>query len=196
MTSSAFDFGFDDNEPQMARPRRLPPQPQDPDPNLEGMSELDRLFVKSTPAQLRTSEELDRAYPRQRRDLVCPECGKKLILKDGKFGIFYGCETWHETGCKGAHNCHKDTAEPHGRPADQATRDKRKEAHAIFDKLWAGGGMRRDSAYGWMRTQLGLSEEEGHIGMMDIPMCDRLIQLVRRQLGDVTRFERIDDDIL
>ncbi|NLH92558.1 MAG: hypothetical protein GX481_08950 [Atopobium sp.] len=27
-------------------------------------------------------------------ELICPKCGGKLILRNGKFGTFYGCENY------------------------------------------------------------------------------------------------------
>lgn len=32
----------------------------------------------------------------------CPECGAKMILRNGKFGEFYGCTKF--PGCKGSRN--------------------------------------------------------------------------------------------
>ncbi len=30
----------------------------------------------------------------------CPVCGGKLVLRDGKYGTFYGCSNYHSRGCK------------------------------------------------------------------------------------------------
>ena len=32
----------------------------------------------------------------------CPLCHAQTALRKGKFGDFYGCTMWKETGCKGA----------------------------------------------------------------------------------------------
>jgi len=61
---------------------------------------------------LRTLETLGREFPGQRRDIPCRVCGAKLILKDGKNGLFYGCETWKDTRCKGSCNANQETAAP------------------------------------------------------------------------------------
>jgi len=60
---------------------------------------------------LRTSDELARQFPKQERGLICHLCGANLILKDGRYGLFYGCKQWAETRCKGSQNCNRVTAE-------------------------------------------------------------------------------------
>ena len=44
-----------------------------------------------------TTDEMNRtAY-----EPICPECGANMILKDGKWGKFYGCSNYAKTKCKG-----------------------------------------------------------------------------------------------
>lgn len=35
-------------------------------------------------------------------NLVCPKCGGKLLLRQGKFGEFLGCENYAKSNCKGS----------------------------------------------------------------------------------------------
>jgi len=156
--------------------------------------DLDLVFRGPAP-RLRSPEDLKAQFPFRRTNLKCPDCGAKLVLKDGKFGIFYGCEKYAETGCKGSHNCHKNTAEPLGIPADSDTRKARREAHEVFDQLWRDQGlgkMSRQAAYQWMQTHLKLSEEDAHIARLDRAGCERLIKAVNRFLHPPNRFERDD----
>lgn len=161
---------------------------------------LNRTPTPASPGQLRTAEELAAAFPHWRRDLKCPDCGDKLVLKDGKYGIFYGCVKWNETGCKGAHNCHKGTAEPLGIPADSETRAARKVAHEVFDSLWKDKGlgrMSRKAAYEWMQKNLGLYEDDAHIAKLDKDGCEKLIKAVERFVNPPNRLDRIiDDDVI
>lgn len=155
---------------------------------------VEDLFNKSGP-KIRTAEELARDFPNQRRDLTCPDCGDRLVLKDGKYGIFYGCVKWDETQCKGAHNCHKGTAEPLGIPGNQEVRHLRKQAHEAFDRLWKDQNLRsmtRDQAYRWMQTNLRLSEKDAHIASLDKAGCEKLIRAVDRFYNPPTRFDRDD----
>lgn len=43
--------------------------------------------------------------------------------------------------------------------------------------------MSRGRAYLWMRTNLNISEEEAHIGMMDKATCQRLMAEVWKHQG-------------
>lgn len=67
-------------------------------------------------------------------DLVCADCGAKLILSLGKFGRFYGCEKYPETGCKGGVSAH-DNGLPKGWPGDAATRAARKKLVEKLEEL-------------------------------------------------------------
>lgn len=152
-------------------------------------------FFRGGTAALRTAEELTAQFPKQLRSLQCPDCGARLVLKDGKYGIFYGCEKYQETGCKGSHNCNKTTAQPLGIPADTETRKARRNAHEVFDLLWKSQGLNkltRPQAYLWMQQNLKLSEADAHIAMLDKAGCERLVRVVDRFLHPPTRFDRED----
>lgn len=64
--------------------------------------------------------------PEARTDLMCPDCGAPMALKAGKFGRFYGCSTWAETGCGGSHGANFLTGAPVGTPAEARVRRLRK----------------------------------------------------------------------
>lgn len=164
-----------------------------------GLDDPVEVALSRTP-RLRSEEELAVAFPNWRRDLQCPDCGNLLVLKDGKYGIFYGCVKWSETGCKGSHNCHKGTAEPLGVPADAETRLARKRAHDVFDTLWRDKGlgrMSRKQAYEWLETKLGVFEGEYHIAQLDKAGCEKLIEAVNRFQNPPNRLDRIlGDDVI
>ena len=112
--------------------------------------------------------------------LPCPEpgCGSTMSLRHGRFRLFYGCDRFPE--CKGSHGAHPD-GRPLGTPAPQATKDARKRAHDVFDRLWKGARptMSRGQAYAWMADVLG--QRDPHIGNMDEEECERLIRLVENE---------------
>lgn len=112
------------------------------------------------------------------RDLSCPECGSLMQLKPSRFGLFYGCSRWRETGCKGSHGAHADGT-PLGIPADEATKRARMRAHAVFNRLYEDGLMTRSEAYGWLQRNMQLSAEEAHIGRFTEEQCRRLIEILR-----------------
>ena len=109
-------------------------------------------------------------------NLQCPECGAKMLLLKSKHGRFYGCSKFKKTKCKGSHGAHPD-GRPLGRPAKKATKMMRQRAHQAFDKIWESGHMSRQSAYIWLKDQLGIDEKECHIGKFDGAMCIAVIKI-------------------
>jgi ssDNA-binding Zn-finger/Zn-ribbon topoisomerase 1 len=73
-----------------------------------------------------------RQYPKERRDLVCGECGAPMILRySHKYsGPFYGCTTFPT--CRGTHGAHADGA-PKGIPGNKETKQARIKAHGLGD---------------------------------------------------------------
>jgi ssDNA-binding Zn-finger/Zn-ribbon topoisomerase 1 len=104
-------------------------------------------------------------------DHPCPECGEFMILRESKYGLFYGCTGFPE--CVAAHGAHKD-GRPLGTPADKKTKQARIRAHDVFDQLWKDRHMSRNAAYEWMQDAMGLSEDEAHIGKFTEEQCDEL----------------------
>lgn len=99
-----------------------------------------------------------------------------MVLREGKFGLFYGCSTYPT--CMSAHGAHKVGGAPLGIPANRETKDWRIKAHDAFDQLWKIRGMKRKDAYQWMKESMELPGEEAHIGRFDIEQCQKLIGLV------------------
>jgi hypothetical protein len=112
--------------------------------------------------------------------VTCPECGAPMILKDSKYGKFWGCSTWRITGCKGSTSAHQATGEPMGTPAKQEVKAARTRAHRAFDELWTSGRMTRKKAYQWVQKVMGLSKRDAHIAKFDLAQCERLIDEVSR----------------
>jgi ssDNA-binding Zn-finger/Zn-ribbon topoisomerase 1 len=136
-----------------------------------------------------TEVKLMRAlWPGERTDLKCPEpgCAGRLVLKESKYGLFYGCEFWPIDRCPGSHGAHPDGA-PLGEPADQATKKARMRAHDAFDRLWKGRGapMSRTEAYEWVQEAMGMTSEEAHIGRFSLEECDGLIASLAPLLQDL-----------
>jgi ssDNA-binding Zn-finger/Zn-ribbon topoisomerase 1 len=110
--------------------------------------------------------------------LTCPECGAPMKLlrstKYPKHPFFYGCSAFPV--CRTTHGAHAD-GRPLGIPADRRTRGARIDAHAAFDPYWRARGWRREGAYHWLATQLGIERAQCHIGMMDAETCRRVVEL-------------------
>lgn len=104
-------------------------------------------------------------------DHPCPECGGSMVLRQSKYGLFYGCGGYPK--CRATHGAHKD-GRPLGIPADKKTKQARIRAHAVFDQLWKEDHMSRSEAYSWMQDAMGLTEDEAHIGRFTEEQCDEL----------------------
>lgn len=109
--------------------------------------------------------------------VICGECGAEMELRQSpKYPApFWGCTKFPV--CRGSHGAHPD-GRPLGIPANRATKDKRIEAHKVFDTLWKQGILKRKEAYQRLAEELGMSEV--HIGESDIEMCDKIIEASKK----------------
>lgn len=105
-------------------------------------------------------------------NLVCPECGAQLLLKNSRYGPFYGCEHWPK--CEGSHCAHPDGS-PVGVPANRETKLARRAAHAAFDEVRVVLDMRKGQAYRWLQKAMEMTPEECHMGKFDKATCERVI---------------------
>ena len=110
----------------------------------------------------------------KQHDVSCPECGARMILREGKHSLFYGCCKFPQ--CRGTHGAHPNGA-PLGTPADRATKDMRIKAHDAFDQLWKplSAPYTRAEAYLVMQSLMGMSSDEAHIGKFTAEQCQELI---------------------
>ena len=108
------------------------------------------------------------------RVLDCPECDGPLVLRDSKFGPFYGCTNY--PACNAAHGAHKKTGKPLGIPANKETKQLRMRAHDLFDEFWKGGRMSRNQAYRWLQAYMEMTEGQAHIGRFTKDECLKLIR--------------------
>lgn len=77
---------------------------------------------------------------------ACPKCGSSMSLKNGKYGMFWGCDKWRETRCnglvnmKGTGNGYRQVAAPVARPTSIAQRKGSKQQEAIWNWMQTGSG--------------------------------------------------------
>jgi hypothetical protein len=116
-------------------------------------------------------------------DLICPKCGRKMILQTSPF-LTYGngeprkywsCEFYPL--CDVQHSAHPD-GRPVGFPADKKTRIARVDAHEAFDALWRDLGLTRTQGYELLQQITGLSEEDAHIGRFTLDQCAALVEAI------------------
>lgn len=124
------------------------------------------------------------------RTVNCDYCGKPAELvksehiyphrPDLAFKSFWQCKP-----CRAYVGCHKHSdAVPLGRLANAELRKAKNRAHAAFDPLWKSGKMKRQSAYKWLSEQLNIDGKDCHIGMFDVDMCNRVVEVVKQYPED------------
>lgn len=93
---------------------------------------------------------------------------------------FYRCNP-----CDALVGCHPGTWRPLGKPANAELRKARMAAHGAFDVLWKHKkhGLTRRQAYGWLAGELGIHRNDCHIGLFDVAMCKRVVQLSHARRG-------------
>lgn len=119
--------------------------------------------------------------------VICPYCKQPAKLVDSQiiYGTSYGM-AWLCKPCKAWVGCHKNskTYAPLGRIANEELREWKKEAHAVFDRIWqrkisrdkCTKGHARKVAYGWLANQLQIVVKDCHIGMFDVEECKKVIE--------------------
>lgn len=114
------------------------------------------------------------------REVYCDYCGGRAEFVDSSiiygesYGMIYLCRK-----CNAYVGVHKGTDRPLGRLANAELRHWKKAAHNAFDPLWKYGNFRgrRTAAYRWLSERLNLPIEKTHIGMFDIDLCKKTVQI-------------------
>lgn len=104
--------------------------------------------------------------------MICPTHNLAMQRQQTRYGVLFICEQPQCTvRCWGGET---------STPADQETRELRKQCHAVFDRLWQERGMfaSRTAAYRWLAKRMGLTKMNCHFGMFDAAQCRRALELI------------------
>lgn len=127
---------------------------------------------------------------------ICHYCGKESERVTGA-QIYphrpdlHGKRFYRCPGDCGAYvGCHEGTIRPLGRLANAELREWKKRAHAAFDPIWISRferrreedpkykkGMARGGRYKKLAELLGIPRDDCHIGMFDVDLCKRTIEI-------------------
>lgn len=122
----------------------------------------------SQPAELVTGAVI---YPHR------PDLGSLNFWRCAPCDAYVGC---HEAGSYrmlGSHKIRHAGFEPLGRLANAELRAAKQAAHKAFDPIWRCQYMKRKEAYAWLAEKLGIAVEDTHIGMFDVAMCRRVVEV-------------------
>lgn len=124
----------------------------------------------------------------RRMNSICPYCGNESEFVTGKTiyphrpdlhsKAFYRCRP-----CKAYVGCHPGTITPLGRLANEELRRAKNAAHAAFDPIWKNGQLTRKSAYAWLANQLNILADDCHIGMFDVDLCNKTVEVCRNGIS-------------
>lgn len=123
------------------------------------------------------------------KPIRCPYCGSTAILKNSSYiygpgarqGKVYVCSRYPT--CDAHVGVKPGTTLPNGTLANKSLRQKRIQAHQVFDQIWLQGILTRNQAYLWASDKLGVPMREMHIGSFDIYRCNQLIQESKKVLN-------------
>jgi hypothetical protein len=120
----------------------------------------------------------------------CPYCGDEAKLEDSSkiyrgrsYGPAWICRKYPV--CDAYVGCHPGTEKPLGRLADRDLRAAKMKAHSALDPHWRRKvdlcGWRKSGARKWayrkLAKEMGISEDECHVGMFDVEQCARVIAI-------------------
>jgi hypothetical protein len=71
-----------------------------------------------------------------------------------------------------------------GHLAGPELRQARSAAHDAFDPIWQSGRMSRTKAYRWLSKKLDIPYAKTHIGMFDVDMARRVVDLCRPPVAE------------
>jgi len=117
------------------------------------------------------------------KSIICPYCDNPATFATGK-EIYpyrkdlYSKNFWRCEPCGAYVGCHKGTDKPLGRLANKELRDAKIKAHSLFDPLWKEKKMSRTYAYKWLSERLNIDTNKCHIGMFDVEMCNKVIEIL------------------
>lgn len=117
-------------------------------------------------------------------NVICDYCGNVAEFVTGRDVYphrpdLFAKKLYRCLPCNAVVGCHEGTDNPLGRLANPELRKAKMEAHAFFDPIWQGKSKKRGSAYAWLADQLGVDSAACHIGMFDVAMCNRVVEVCR-----------------
>ena len=111
----------------------------------------------------------------------CPKCGQLNVGKMGPYGPYRACANYPR--CDMILNSFGWS--------DQKTRNARKAAHRVFDRLWKITGGRffhqRGEAYKQLAEHMGLSSRACHIEAFAVEQCQVVMEWAEAQSAEALK---------
>ena len=122
--------------------------------------------------------------------MKCPYCDSdaklvdsSLIYNGRSYGPAWVCANYPK--CDSYVGCHPGTEKPLGRMANKELRLAKSAAHKSIDAMWqrriaisrCSKKAARLRGYYWLAEQLRIPRAKCHIGMMDVELCRRVVEV-------------------
>ena len=101
--------------------------------------------------------------------MQCPDCGASMVLRDGKFGKFYGCASYP--------TCTKTL--PLGAatiPANAKTQAATKKA---LDTFLSSHNMTKTQGKLWLQDNLGINAEDANVAFFSDKQCEMVMAYLK-----------------
>ncbi|HEY1900740.1 MAG TPA: zinc-finger-containing protein [Steroidobacteraceae bacterium] len=139
---------------------------------------------------------------------ICPYCTATAVYLPSSAQIYQGRDygpVWCCNVCNAYVGCHPGTNRPLGRLANAELRKWKRAVHHVFDPIWRRRyelrvlddpkykvWMARGGRYKQLAQLLGIPVDQCHIGMFDVPMCKRAVEIC--QSGQLAAADRQKDE--
>lgn len=119
---------------------------------------------------------------------VCPDCGASMVFRPtSKYGPFFGCSLYFETGCKGSVKASSD-GRMLGTPIDREGRRLRALLMERLAELHLRGDIERDNTEAWFVAH-GIWPRGG-VGVLSAKDCQKALKAIRAEFP--TAFDVLD----
>jgi len=107
-------------------------------------------------------------------DPRCPECQGDMVLREGKFGSFWGCRNYPT--CTGSMNIRKAAAEA---KTDDGTKSARTKANASLIKFAATRGWTNLQSRRWLSETMGLNWGDAQPNLFTAQQCELMLEYLK-----------------
>lgn len=105
---------------------------------------------------------------------ICPRCGQPATRCETPTGLKNRCEP-----CGLWSRGSKPLRDEAGHLAERDRITARRNAHAVFDRLWLEGHLQREVAYVWLAQELGIERDLCHMSLMDTETAQHALKAAK-----------------
>jgi ssDNA-binding Zn-finger/Zn-ribbon topoisomerase 1 len=116
----------------------------------------------------------------------CPECQEDMVLREGKYGKFWGCRSY--PSCTGSMNLKVAEAES---KVDDQTRGWRTKAAEALNGFATARGWTKTEASKWVRETMGLNWDDAKVNLFSVRQCELLLAYIKLETSHSSESEMV-----